>query len=274
MKRLFKIIPLIIMAILPFSCSKNNDMTEIVKEQAKDIQNWKKGDNIPPFILHNEYMDTYYSELYEDGGLVNAALINQIKNKDLLLKIIASCDQRIDRKSKMQTLKNINFGENRLFDLFYNYSTREIATLHYRILYGSEDLANQIKQINPDCKNLDSFNNAMINGIKFSGNEHGAIGFVIELKRLKMNNNVTVDEKKIEQIASHVLRNREVKPTFKELDAVASEIVKTTTNLNPNDTFQITYTGPYIPYKKEKEGLNISHGDNSVFFSLQLGKLY
>lgn len=274
MKRLFKTIPLIIMAILPFSCSNNNDMVQIVKEQVKDIQNWKKGDDIPPFILHNEYMDKYYSELYEDGGLVNAALINQIKNKDLLLKIIASCDQLLDRKPKMQTLKNINFGENRLFDLFYNYSTREIATLHYRILYGSKDLANQIKQINPDCKNLGSFTNAMINGIKFSGNEQGALGFVIELKRLKMDTNVTVNEKNVEQIASRILRNKEVKPTFKELDAVASDIVKTTINLNPNDTFQISYTGPYVPYNKEKVGLKISHGKNNVFFSLQLDKLY
>lgn len=262
------------MAILTFSCSNNNDMIQIVRKQVKDIQNWQKGDNIPSFILHNEYMDTYYSELYEDGGLVNAALINKIKNKDLLLKIIASCDQRLDRKPKMQTLKNINFGENRLFDLFYNYSTRGIATLHYRILYGSEDLANQIKQINPDCKNLDSFSNAMIKGIKFSGNEQGSIGFVIELKRLKMNKNVTVNEKNVEQIASRILRNKGVKLTFKQLDAVASDIVKTTINLNPNDTFQINYTGPYIPYNKGKVGLNISHGENNVFFTLQLDKVY
>lgn len=133
MKRLFKIIPLIIIAILPFSCSNNNDMIQIVKKEVKDIQNWKKGDNIPPFILHNEYMDTYYSELYEDGGLVNAALINQIKNKDLLLKIIASCDQRLDRKPKMQTLKNINFGENRLLISFI--IIRPERSLHYIIEY-------------------------------------------------------------------------------------------------------------------------------------------
>jgi hypothetical protein len=110
-------------------------------------------------------MDIYYGELYEDGGLANPALINQIKDKDLLIRIITSCDQRLERKPKMQTFKNMNFGKNRLFDLYYNCSTREIATLLYRILYGSKDLASQAKQINPNCENLDSFSNAMMKSI-------------------------------------------------------------------------------------------------------------
>jgi len=275
MKKLFTIIIFVIMGTLPFSCSNNNkNINQIVQQHIKDINDWHKGDDIPSFLVFNKYMDTYHSELYEYGGLIEVALINQIKDKDLLLQIISSCDARLDKKPSLQTLGNINFGENRLFDFYYNYSIRQIATLRYRLLYGSKNLSDQIIHLNPNCKNLNSDTALMMNGLKYSGNDKGAIGFIIELKRLKMNKEVIVDQKAVEKIASHILEKKSYKPTFKELDKVAADIIKSTVNLNPNETFRINYEGPYIAYKQEREGINISHTGNEVFFSLQMGRVY
>jgi hypothetical protein len=274
MKKLIKIITFVTMTALPFACSNNNNINKVVQEQVKGTEDWQKGDAIPSLLISNKYKDIYFADLYEYGGLVDAAVINQITNKNLLLNIISSCDARLDRKPSLHILKDINFGENRLFDFYYNYSTRQIATLRYRVLYGSKNLADQITHLNPNCKNLNSDTALMMNGIKYSGNDKGTIGFIIELKRLKMNKDIIVDQKAVEKIASHILEKSRYKPTFKELDKAAADIIKSTTSLNPGETFQINYEGPYLTYKQEKEGLNISHKSNEVFFSLQMGRLY
>lgn len=263
-----------IMTALPFACSNDNNINKVVQEQVKSIEGWQKGDAIPAFLISNKYEDIYLADLYEYGGIVDVAVINQIKNKNLLLNIISSCDARLDKKPSLHILKNINFGENRLFDFYYNYSTRQIATLRYRVLYGSKDLAAQITHLNPTCKTLNSDTTLMLNGLKYSGNDKGSIGFTMELKRLKMDKEIIVDPKAIETIVSSVYGNKHSLPTFKELDDVAAKIIKSTTNLNPNETFQINYTGPYISYKEGKDGISINHTGSQVFFNLQLGRLY
>ncbi|TKC04136.1 hypothetical protein [Pedobacter frigoris] len=270
MKRL-NLIAVTIMSLL-FSCS-NKNIKEIISENLKKTENWKLGDDIPSFLLENEYSNTYYHELYEYGGLANVALINQIKDKDLLLSIIGSCNQIIDSKPRMQVLEDIDFGENRLFDMLYNYSTRQIAILRYKILYGPKELATQIENLNPVCKGLNLDTMRLINSIKYSENQQASLGFIIDIERTKLNKPLKVDTLKMEKIASQVLFDASAKLTFKKIDLISKEMINSIVELNPNDTFKIDYTGPYI-FDTDIDRLTISKGTRSVKLSFRIRKVY
>lgn len=272
MKNLKFIITTSIMGLLLFSCSNDKNIKEIISENLEQIGDWKTTDELPSFILKNKYMDTYYNELYENGGLANVAYINKITNKDLLLKIIGSCNPIIDSKPSLRVLRNINFGENRLFDFYYNYSTRQIATLHYKVLFGPKELSLRIRQINPNCKELKSDTVKIINSIKYAENEKLSQGFIIEMERTKSNHDLKVDKLELEKIASKILSKGPTKLTFKRIDVITNEMISSIIKLNPNDTFKINYTGPYI--FEDMNGFNLIQETKSVKFSLKITKIY
>jgi len=259
--------------VFNFECKSNDDkIVQTIEKQLKVVNRWHINDSIPSFIISNDYEDNYYPELYEDGGMVNCALINKITNKDLLIKIICSCNTMLDRKPSMNILKNINFGENRLFDFYYNFSLRQVAIFHYRQLYGSIQLAKKLIHFNT-CHNLNPDTIKMINSIRYSENEHMAIGFIIELKKMKSNGPIFVNNLYLQKAVSAITSSNKI-PTFKILDELASTLVESTSKLNSNETFQINYAGPYIPYNKNNNGFIVHQTESKIYFSLQLKDIF
>ena len=118
---------------------KKNDLSNgklelYIKQQIEIVNNWKLRDPLPDFLANPEIPRHYYKELDKYGGLIQLAIIEQLTNKDILLRIITGCEKKMD----ISFHQKLPMGEadfaNYVFGIYKFLDLRTVAEYRFRKL--------------------------------------------------------------------------------------------------------------------------------------------
>ncbi|MCH8318433.1 MAG: CBS domain-containing protein, partial [Bacteroidetes bacterium] len=146
---------------------KKNDLSNgklelYIKQQIEIVNNWKLRDPLPDFLANPEIPRHYYKELDKYGGLIQLAIIEQLTNKDILLRIITGCEKKMD----ISFHQKLPMGEadfaNYVFGIYKFLDLRTVAEYRFRKLYSTKQLGHDVAKMKLNLEDCDEFTKLVI----------------------------------------------------------------------------------------------------------------
>ena len=130
------------------------DVDSEIKTQVNLANNWRSGEKLPDFFFKYKYSQKLYKELYEYGGFIKIAIIENITNKPLLLELLSDCNKSLDVIFEDELNKDESWDySTSYFNYFKMLTIRDVIKYRYWKLNSFKQLSDDLKSYNMEEKN-------------------------------------------------------------------------------------------------------------------------